>query len=504
MSRILEFPWFVVLLAAYPVVRFFEDGFEHVPPGDGVRMVLVNLVLSLALVRLLAAFRSDLGRAALTALPLLVVGHFGRLMGLPVSLALVGASVALGAVLRRRPARVPRATGVLSLMVLTLVVVSLVTTLQKVSRVNPPAPTALAAAPLLPADLALPEPPPDIYYIMVDGMGQPEFLEIAYGLPQGAVAGPFVRQGFRFAGRSRCNYNQTALSQAATLNAAPVQRLLSIPDPHDRDRRVLGRLIGDSRVRHALEELGYRTVDFPSGYPITRMAGDVDRREPFLNPNMLEYYLLRDGALPLIERLLGRGPGDLPYALRRGRIEYVFDHLADARRGVPDGTPVFVYAHVMAPHPPFVFDAEGRALPSRQIYSYRDGSHWFKWHQGEDYAELYRGQIRYVARRLAEAVAEVIANSPRPPVIIIQGDHGPGAQTAWESARRTYHTERMSIFNAWYVPGAPPGVPRHDLSAVNTFPVLFNTLFDADLAELEDRYWFARNSVPLTFQEIGE
>lgn len=503
MNRILSFPWYIVLLAAYPVVRFYEDGFEQEPPVDGVRIFLIHLVLSLALVRLAGWLWGDLRRGALVALPLLVVGYFGRLMGLPVSLVLVAVSVALGVVLHRWNARVPAVTNILGLMALTLVVSSLATTFQRMSRVDPPSPTALHNVPLLPAG-APADTPPDIYYIMVDGMGQPDFLEVGYGLPRAAVAGPFEQLGFRFADGSRANYNQTALSQAATLNAAPVQNLLVIPDPHDRDRIVLGRLIGDSRVRRALEGLGYRTVDFPSGYPITRQARGADHREPALNPNLLEYYLLRDGALPLIERLLGRGPADLPYALRRGRIDYALDHLADARRGIPDDVPVFVYAHIMAPHPPFVFNAEGHALPSHRIYSYRDGSHWYKWHEGEDYPELYRGQIRYVARRLAAAVGEIIAGSPRPPVIIIQGDHGPGAQTAWESARRTNHTERMSIFNAWYVPTAPAEVPRADISAVNTFPVLFNTIFGTELSEWPDRYWYARNSVPLTFQEIGE
>ena len=36
------------------------------------------------------------------------------------------------------------------------------------------------------------------------------------------------------------------------------------------------------------------------------------------------------------------------------------------------------------------------------------------------------------------------------------------------------------------------------------YPVLFNTLFAAGLSEWPDRFWYARNSVPLTFQEIGE
>jgi len=501
----LERPWYILSLALLPLVRFFETNFEHVPLGDGVRFLLILLLGNILLTLVTARIWGGPGRGALVAAPWIVVATFGHALGVAVSLALVGIGIAVGAVLLRWRGHPGPLTVVLNFVLLALVMFPFVATLKAMASKTPPIPTALHETPLLPAGVTAGATLPDIYYIMVDGLGQPDFLEQAYRLPRDEIAGGFEALGFRFAEFSRCNYNQTALSQAATLNAAPVQTLLSIPDPNDRDRHQLARLIGDSRVRRALQGLGYRTVDFPSGYPITRMGGGARRHEPTINPNLLEYHLLRDGALPLIQRLLGRGPADLSYAMRRGRLEYIFDHLADARDGLPDTTPVFVYAHIMAPHPPFVFDQDGAALPSRRAFSYRDGSHWHRWHgEDESYPDLYRGQVRYVTRRLVDAVVAILAASPRPPVIIIQGDHGPGAQTAWEDARLTNHTERMSIFNAWLLPTPSGNIPRADLSAINTFPVLFNELFDAGIQERPERFWFARNSVPLTFQEIGE
>jgi hypothetical protein len=225
---------------------------------------------------------------------------------------------------------------------------------------------------------------------------------------------------------------------------------------------------------------------------------------PGLDPSFLEYYVLEDGILPLVQPLLGRGPADLSFALRRRRLEYAFDHLAEARRGLPPDQPVFVFAHIMAPHPPFVFDASGRALRSRQNFAFGDGNHWYDIHgrEGTPYAELYSDQLTYVMKRLGEAVDAIVAASPRPPVIIVQGDHGPGSGLHLERVMYSDHVERFGIFNAWLV---PPGVDlalAEGTTAINTFPVLFNALFGAGLPLQEDRFFYARMSLPYAHLEL--
>jgi hypothetical protein len=51
-------------------------------------------------------------------------------------------------------------------------------------------------------------------------------------------------------------------------------------------------------------------------------------------------------------------------ALRR-RINYIFDHLADPPA---NDQPQFVFAHIAAPHPPFVFNSKGEpTVPQRAL-----------------------------------------------------------------------------------------------------------------------------------------
>jgi hypothetical protein len=172
-----------------------------------------------------------------------------------------------------------------------------------------------------------------------------------------------------------------------------------------------------------------------------------------------------------------------------------------ARSGLDDSQPVFVFAHILAPHPPFVFDGSGEPRKSVTKFGYADGNHWYEINRSgrESYRSLYSAQLTHVMRRLSETVDGILANSPRPPVIIIQGDHGPGSGVEWEDPPSTNHGERSGIYNAWYL---PPGLDMplaEDECSVNTFTLLFNGIFDSGLEPRPCRYWFAKMSRPYSF-----
>jgi hypothetical protein len=388
---------------------------------------------------------------------------------------------------------------------LVLAGLPLVQTVMASRAQNTPVPTSLFTSPVDLGHPAVGEPPPDIYFLMLDGLGQPEFLEREFHLLPEFLGGVLEKRGFRVLRQSNACYQQTALSLSSTLNLGYIHDLLEIPDPENGDRRVLARLVAENRVVGALKESGYELVTFPSGYPLTRMDGATSRYRPWVDPSFLEYYVIEDGILPLLQPLLGMGPADFSFGLRRHRLEYVFDHLADARDGIPVETPVFVFAHIMAPHPPFVFSRTGEGLRSRKTFAFADGSHWYDIHgrEGTPYFRLYSEQLTYVMKRLGEAVDAILASSPRPPVIIVQGDHGPGSGLHHERIMYSDHVERFGIFNAWYI---PPGLHlelQEGATALNTFPVLFNALFGTNLPLPQDRFFYARMSQPYAHLELN-
>ncbi|MDX2474612.1 MAG: hypothetical protein QNL91_12990 [Candidatus Krumholzibacteria bacterium] len=493
------------VVATLPVVHFYLGNFRMLEPGDGARILLTYLTLTALALTVGRLVWKNVHRAALVVSPVLLVFFKGSVLGESVSLVLLTAAAVGGILLRFRPFDARKVTLPLNMAALVFLALPLARIGWAEFKNAPPVPVAQAETEAL--NLTVPRsqhPPPDIYYLLVDGLGQPDFLDKHYSLPEGALRQILTEHGFRVLERSRGSYPQTALAAASTLNLGYLQDLLDIPDPENFDRRVLRQLVGTNRATVALHEAGYAVGSFPSGYPVTRLATPDHRWQPRLNPSFLEYYVLDDGLLPLLQRWSGRGPADISHGLRRHRLEYIFDHLPEARRGLPESQPLFVFAHILAPHPPFVFDASGQALNPPVKFGFADGSHWRAIHQSDAdaYRALYSAQFGYVMQRLGEAVAGILAQSPRPPVIIIQGDHGPGSALDWEDAGATDLPERFGIYNAWYV---PPGVDislHDDEMAVNTFAVLFNGLFGLDLEPLPQECWFAPSSRPYRFGEV--
>src|SRR5207249_1087271 len=68
------------------------------------------------------------------------------------------------------------------------------------------------------------------------------------------------------------------------------------------------------------------------------------------------------------------------YDRARERALYIFDNLGKIARG---SSPKFVFAHVVAPHPPFIFGENGEDTSPRQYpYACSDGS-FYQRHYGQ-------------------------------------------------------------------------------------------------------------------------
>jgi hypothetical protein len=87
----------------------------------------------------------------------------------------------------------------------------------------------------------------------------------------------------------------------------------------------------------------------------------------------------------------------------------------------------------------------------------------------------------------------MIASSPTPPVIILQGDHG---------SIGSKPNTRTTIFNAYYLPGGSAQALHDDISPVNTFRVVFNTLFGGNYSLLDDVSYYSVYSTPFEFTVI--
>jgi len=322
---------------------------------------------------------------------------------------------------------------------------------------------------------------PDIYYIILDGYGRSDVLKNVYGYDNSDFLNSLKELGFYVADCSQSNYAQTEMSLASSLNYNYLEELGDQFTPAVGDRSRLAYLIKHSALRRNLEAAGYKTVAFATGFDWTQL----DDADYYLSPesnfaqlNEFEYLLINTTFARIIENasLSEQNAGSELY---RERTLFALDKL-DKLTYIKE--PKFVFVHLIIPHPPYVFGPTGGAAEPAKVDATRSES-----------AGQYRDQTIYISSRMTEIVPKIIANSTTPPIIIIQGDHGPTVPSSPQ--------QRMKNLSVYYLPGVDaPFQPT--LTPVNTFRMIFNAYFGQNLELLEDVSLYSSYKDPFNFKTI--
>jgi hypothetical protein len=122
----------------------------------------------------------------------------------------------------------------------------------------------------------------------------------------------------------------------------------------------------------------------------------------------------------------------------------------------------------------------------------------------EDYIKGYRNQVKYISGLIIHTIEEILNKSSKKPIIIIQGDHGPGVMFDFESLENTNINERMSILNAYYFPDQNYVDLYNEISPVNTFRIILNNKLFTATKLLEDKNFFVTLDQPYNFIEITD
>jgi hypothetical protein len=245
----------------------------------------------------------------------------------------------------------------------------------------------------------------------------------------------------------------------------------------------LDSLIHHGAARQSLEQAGYKTVAFATGFLATEWS-DADY---FLGPqraigelNEFEALLMETTFARLIQDGNRFGLQTAGSEGFRERTLFALDKL-DKLSYIPE--PKFVFVHLVIPHPPYVFGPTGGPVEPAEIGTTKT----------QEGASHYRDQAIYISSRMKEIVPKIIANSKIPPIIVIQGDHGP---TVASSPRA-----RMSNLNVYFLPGASVSI-YPTITPVNTFRVIFNSYFGQNLELLDDVSLYSVYTDPFSFKNI--
>lgn len=355
---------------------------------------------------------------------------------------------------------------------------------------------------------------PDVYFIVLDAYARGDVLQTRFDFDNSEFLQWLVNRGFFIGHRSHSNYAWTHLSLSSTLNGEYLDTLVpgSIQEnaPGDYQLRYLFTkwalatdYVKASRVHRFFDNLGYRIISNDTGYAITRYEPTSLVRSLTGPTNQFEEMLITHSlAQPLISIFQNT---ELVQKLEISRHDQVIGTLEELAEAAGEDGPKFVFFHIVSPHGPFGFNAQGGPNPPHPLY---DASPWihdkFKVAGYADwYRDTYPLNLAGLNVHLRTTFDSIMETTDGTAIVIIQSDHGTHSGFDIESAANTDVLERFGILNAVYL---PEHISRDGLSgtmsSVNTFRVVLSNTFGLDLPLLEDRAFYSAGD--LDFEEVTD
>lgn len=322
---------------------------------------------------------------------------------------------------------------------------------------------------------------PDIYLIVPDSFGSPAILKKMFDIDSSPLVDFLEEKGFYVKEGQTSNYPKTYLSLTSTLNMEYLD-YLSVNE-NSSDLSLVSPLLSYHNLIKYVKSLGYRFYQMGSWWQFTQrnpmadgnitLEGDSRHGISLFNYSIIQSTILKPFMHRLLpKKILGNSDND-----RRARNDFQFSELPKTA-DLPG--PKFVFVHILSPHTPYVYgrNCEPAANPEA----------------GSNVEKNYADQVQCVSAKLKDAIEKLLANSKKPPVIIIQSDEGvayirhllPKGES-WAKADDEMIRNKFPVFAAYYLPGVPTSTFASSATNVNTLRLVFNAYFNAGFEILPDR-----------------
>jgi hypothetical protein len=221
--------------------------------------------------------------------------------------------------------------------------------------------------------------------------------------------------------------------------------------------------------------MGYETVNFDTGFEWLNIKdSDHFLSPPPISSGMTEFegLFMRTTLARYIQDWGWVDPDYLLGVSFRDRFNFVFNSIDDITK-MPE--PTYSYIHLISPHPPFVFDPNGNPTYPPDFWNDQ------RMYPSNLYQKGYVNQLQHLNVKMLEAIDTILANSKVPPIIIIEGDHGPWLQP---------NDKRMWNLTAIYFPDHKDKL-YSTITPVNIFRLVFDTYFGGKYEKLNDISYFS-------------
>jgi hypothetical protein len=338
---------------------------------------------------------------------------------------------------------------------------------------------------------------PDIFYLLLDGFGRTDEIKKVFGYDNAAFVAELEERGFFVPSRSRSNYCQTALSLASILNLDTIPKLVPNLTRDWRDRVALDDLVNRPRLVKELRTRGYDSVAVQTEFPAFNFDGfDLVQGEA---PPVSYFETVLIEATPF---QLPAGMMDSQYDHRRAMLTQGFRSLRDLAK--PTAKPKFVFAHILAPHPPFVFTAGGQPMRIQKGFGYFDGSDFLA-NAGDAsvYRKGYVNQYQWVSGQVLAVVDAILQQSKgSKPIVVLQGDHGSKLGLDQNDLAKTDVQECFSAFGAYLTNENMRSKLGDDTTPLRAIRAIFEEVAGTSLGSFDDRSYYSPFVNPLEFTNV--
>ena len=313
---------------------------------------------------------------------------------------------------------------------------------------------------------------PDIYYIILDGHPSSETLKKIYKYNNNTFDNHLKDKGFFIASKSIVRYSSTFQSLSSSLNMEYINDKIPLKD--------LFINVLTNKVSNFLKSKGYTYYYISDqrlndgNYTNPYADFDLDKLKKgdkitmdFINPfnqMLIKTTMLRFYYYKLIKNGLKHRKNEF---LKLDILKKV-----SAKKG-----PKYVFSHHLLSHAPFVFSADGGLVNYENHYNWKN-------------KKYFLDSYIFSCKEIHKLIDTIINNSEKPPIIIIQSDHGPrGGQGANMNPNKLKISKDdwQKIYNAYYFPDEEHKKHLYkSISPVNTFRLIFNLYFNQNYIFLDD------------------
>jgi hypothetical protein len=322
---------------------------------------------------------------------------------------------------------------------------------------------------------------PNMYVVLLDGYPRQDSLA-ALGIDNTPFVADLQDRGFFVAPRSHTNYHNTLLTLTSMFNG---QYLADVPDlahPAGDQAAVVRQLnwaLNDASLFDDLRSRGYTIIDSPSVFG----AASLFRADVVMSGDGINQFDQRILSRTFVGDLLSVVAPDLVSSWLRNAVLTPIRNV-EAVADSDSTSPHFMFAHVLSPHPPFLFNAAGQ-LPEVDACYAAGCSLWTSELKvlgisKAEYRQLLAAQMEYLNARVL-AMVDHIADADPTAVVVVFGDHGIRFDAG-------VSTEYFRNFFSARTPGHSDLFPE-DISLVNVLPMIESAYLGTEFPVLGYEAW---------------